>query len=504
MWKELRKADRRFQKVLPHVEAVFFYLERQWTERKLEDEVRRHDRSSNGQCKNDYSNPEYPAKLTAILRPCGLYHTANLLLLRWDQAVVQPVESKIQSLLKEYLSAERASSEQQQHPVVRDIMKMYLWQSAPPLSAVDETGLPHLWNPFKDRIIPWYLGELSAHCQSFLAGRRSDEMSTILQAILRLVKEERERQKGYFGQSASLFEVESAACYKQHLFDPLMGDIERLTGRLLSVERNVQIIHPQLLVIYETLSLQPTSILGLQSIISEGLKGRIKLFTGDDQVTGLLEWLGDSEVILKEAFGGKKEFVAIRDRVIRDYFEDGRMGATVAELLAKHTDQLIRGGCGDRVMDEVIKLLNYVTDKDIFQLWYARLLARRLVGGTLEAAEEGQDHAPSEYNREMEGRMIEKLRGVCRGNFATNLERMIADINSSRELSISFHKMGEEKKARLECKPNLSVLISISIVESTFNILSTAAWPISASEAASSTFKWPEAVSLLCSFRSIV
>lgn len=70
-------------------------------------------------------------------------------------------------------------------------------------------------------------------------------------------------------------------------------------------------------------------------------------------------------------------------------------------------------------------VFKYVEDKDVFQKFYSRMLAKRLVNNT-----SASDDA--------EGSMISKLKEACGFEYTSKLQRMLTDMSLSKELNDKF------------------------------------------------------------------
>lgn len=141
-----------------------------------------------------------------------------------------------------------------------------------------------------------------------------------------------------------------------------------------------------------------------------------------------------------------------------------------AEMIAKYVDQLLRNGIKNippvagvihtatdddsalaHRLDLVLDLFRFVQGKDVFEAFYKKDLARRLLLGR-----SASDDA--------EQLMLSKLKNECGACFTNNLEAMFKDMNLSRESVASFNstKVGSEYFRKVELH---------------VNILSQAAWP---------------------------
>ncbi|KAK0421218.1 hypothetical protein QR680_015120 [Steinernema hermaphroditum] len=134
-----------------------------------------------------------------------------------------------------------------------------------------------------------------------------------------------------------------------------------------------------------------------------------------------------------------------------------------AELLARYSDLLLRKG-GIRSLEdndvedqlnETMVVFKYLEDKDIFQKYYTKMLAKRL---TTEMS--ASDDA--------EGRMISKLKTMCGFEYTNNLQRMFTDVGLSRDLNEKFHEKIATGQVFLKC-------------DFTSMVLGSGAWPLSQS-----------------------
>lgn len=77
-------------------------------------------------------------------------------------------------------------------------------------------------------------------------------------------------------------------------------------------------------------------------------------------------------------------------------------------------------------------IFKYIEDKDVFQTFYSKMLAKRLIHGT-------------SVSEDLEGQMIGKLKSTCGYEYTSKLQRMFTDISLSRELLDRFKNHVMEK-----------------------------------------------------------
>lgn len=98
-------------------------------------------------------------------------------------------------------------------------------------------------------------------------------------------------------------------------------------------------------------------------------------------------------------------------------------------------------------------VFKYVEDKDVFQKFYSKMLARRLV-----------NH--QSVSDDAEATMISKLKEACGFEYTSKLQRMFQDVGHTKELNAKFNESGQR----------LPVDFSIMV-------LSSNAWPFQAAPA---------------------
>jgi cullin-4 len=170
----------------------------------------------------------------------------------------------------------------------------------------------------------------------------------------------------------------------------------------------------------------------------------------------------------------------------------GTDNSKVGEMIAKYVDQLLRGGAkaipevltkrnsitegvalpkvadddnnGDDDMDEdaeiniqldqVLDLFRFVHGKAVFEAFYKKDLARRLLMGRSASAD-------------AERSMLSRLKTECGSGFTQNLEQMFKDVELAREEMQSYKQRLEDREGYTKGKN----------IELNVNILSAAAWP---------------------------
>ncbi|CAI5445069.1 unnamed protein product [Caenorhabditis angaria] len=148
----------------------------------------------------------------------------------------------------------------------------------------------------------------------------------------------------------------------------------------------------------------------------------------------------------------------------------GNVAAKASERLARYTDGLLKKtskGISDTDLEtkltSAIVIFRYIEDKDIFQKFYSKMLANRLITNT-------------SISMDSEENMINKLKQACGYEFTSKLSRMFLDIGLSHELSTQFEAHLTEVKKK---DPKLEFVSTQTL------ILQAGSWPLSAPQLAS-------------------
>ncbi|USW50086.1 Putative cullin protein, neddylation [Septoria linicola] len=221
----------------------------------------------------------------------------------------------------------------------------------------------------------------------------------------------------------------------------------------------------------------------------------------DDMVVNLLSLKRSLDQIWKTAFqrdeslgyGLRESFETFMNKTKKGDATWGTDNTKVGEMIAKYVDQLLRGGAkaipevltarrsssitgpipqlntaGDNdddmevdedaeiniQLDQVLDLFRFVHGKAVFEAFYKKDLARRLLMGRSASAD-------------AERSMLTRLKTECGSGFTQNLEQMFKDVELAREEMQSYKQRIED---RIGFEKGKNVDLSV-------NILSAAAWP---------------------------
>ncbi|EEH36210.2 cullin-1 [Paracoccidioides lutzii Pb01] len=186
-------------------------------------------------------------------------------------------------------------------------------------------------------------------------------------------------------------------------------------------------------------------------------------------IDALLQVHTKYQSMVNVAFAGESEFVRSLDNACREFVNRNALCNTSStkspELLARYTDSLLKKGVKspeeselEEMLVQIMTVFKYIEDKDVFQKFYSRMLAKRLV------------HVSS-VSDDAETSMISKLKEACGFEYTNKLQRMFQDIQISKDLNASYRDWQEKVMDEEDRKKS---------VDPHFQILGTGFWPLTA------------------------
>ncbi|KAF9405028.1 hypothetical protein BGZ94_003806 [Podila epigama] len=195
-------------------------------------------------------------------------------------------------------------------------------------------------------------------------------------------------------------------------------------------------------------------------------------------VDALLEVHKKYNDLVQTAFRGEAGFVASLDKACREFVNRNKICKSSTskspEQLARYCDTLLRKSAKnpeesdlEDILNSIMTVFKYVEDKDVFQKFYSKMLAKRLVNGT-----SASDDA--------EASMISKLKEACGFEYTSKLQRMFTDMGLSKELNDAFRDKMAQNHDSSDNNVDFSILV-----------LGTASWPL---QAPTTSFNLPDDV----------
>ncbi len=146
-------------------------------------------------------------------------------------------------------------------------------------------------------------------------------------------------------------------------------------------------------------------------------------------VTDLLAFKASLDTILESSFQKSEVF----GNAMKESFERfiNQRQNKPGEMIAKHVDALLRQGKGvseeevDALLDKCMTLFRFIQGKDVFEAFYKKDLAKRLLVGRSASVD-------------AEKSMLTKLKQECGSVFTSKLEGMFKDVDISKDIMQSF------------------------------------------------------------------
>lgn len=174
-------------------------------------------------------------------------------------------------------------------------------------------------------------------------------------------------------------------------------------------------------------------------------------------VQDLLDFKDKMDVIVHTCFEHNEKFInSLREAF--EFFVNQRANKP-AELIAKYVDMKLRAGNKEateeeleQILDKIMVLFRFIHGKDVFEAFYKKDLAKRLLVGKSASVD-------------AEKSMLSKLKQECGGGFTSKLEGMFKDMELSKDINIAFknHMQIFEKE--------------FTNIDLTVNILTMGYWP---------------------------
>uniref|UniRef100_A0AAY4ALW7 Cullin family profile domain-containing protein n=1 Tax=Denticeps clupeoides TaxID=299321 RepID=A0AAY4ALW7_9TELE len=172
-----------------------------------------------------------------------------------------------------------------------------------------------------------------------------------------------------------------------------------------------------------------------QNPVTEYMKKDPKMY-----VQTILDVHKKYNALVMSAFNNDAGFVAALDKACGRFINNNAVTKMVQssskspELLARYCDSLLKKSSKnpeeaelEDTLNQVMVVFKYIEDKDVFQKFYAKMLAKRLV------------HQNSASD-DAEASMISKLKQACGFEYTSKLQRMFQDIGVSKDLNEQFKK----------------------------------------------------------------
>lgn len=392
----------------------------------------------------------------------NIYDVYTLHLVQWRKVLFALVSTKVMDAVLKLVEKQR-NGETIEHSQIKQVVDSFvslgLDEADPSKSTLDVYRF-HFEKPFLEATKEFY----QAESKQFVA--ENSVVEYMKKAETRLAEEE-ERVSMYLHQDIAIplkktcnqaLIADHATLLREEFQVLLDNDREEDMARMYNLLARIPSGLDPLRTKFEN-HVRRAGLAAVQKIqSSEGDKLEPKVY-----VDALLEIHTKYQALVKQAFNDEPEFTRSLDNACREFVnrnEVCKSGSNKSpELLAKYTDVLLRKSSTsieeaelERTLTQLMTVFKYIEDKDVFQKFYSRMLARRLV------------HANSSSD-DAETSMISKLKEACGFEYTNKLQRMFQDMQISKDLNKEF-------------RTHLEGVGSEKTVDSTFSILGTGFWPL--------------------------
>ncbi|OLN95668.1 Cullin-1 [Colletotrichum chlorophyti] len=394
----------------------------------------------------------------------NIYDVYTLHLVQWRRVLFEKVSKNVMDAVLKLVEKQRNGETieyGQIKQVVDSFVSLGLDDSDPTKSTLDVYRF-HFERPFLDATRDYYMNE----SKQFVADNSVVEYMKKADARL---EEEEERVRMYL--HADIINPLRKTCNQALIADHaallrdefqvlLDNDREEDMARMYKLLSRIPEGLDPLRQRFET-HVRKAGLGAVEKVASDAEKLEPKVY-----VDALLEIHHQYSGLVTRAFDGEAEFTRSLDNACREFInrnEVCKSGSNKSpELLAKYTDVLLRKSSTgieetelELTLTQIMTVFKYIEDKDVFQKFYSRMLARRLV------------HSNSSSD-DAETSMISKLKEACGFEYTNKLQRMFQDMQTSKDLNVSF----KEHVAGLGITKNT--------LDSQYSILGTGFWPLTA------------------------
>lgn len=390
-----------------------------------------------------------------------LYEVNNLVLVTWKERLFEKLKDRLLSVLLNCIKADR-DGEQVNQTLVSGVIQSYV-----ALGAVTPSKQLELYtNEFETHFLQATKDFYARESSSYIATHGISAF--MLKAEIRL-EEESVRGKKFVNLSTVpklIKECENVLidAHKEKMQEEceqmLQEDRQTDLTRMFHLLNRTENIKPML----DTLEKYVTSygLEQIKSIPEAALKEPTQYI--ETLLAVYLKFSG----LVKTAFKGSPQFVVTVDKACRKIVNENPVNKKNSnkspEMLAKYCDNLLKKGPGQKNMEEqeleqkitnVIYVFKYIDDKDVFQKFYSKMLAKRLIQN-------------SSVSSDSERAMITQLKQACGIEYTSKLQRMFNDVTLSKEFQDNFHQYVSNAKMDLG-KVDFSIMV-----------LTAGSWPLQA------------------------
>lgn len=276
------------------------------------------------------------------------------------------------------------------------------------------------------------------------------EIPDYLKHVEKRFNEENNRLLHYLHQSTRLLLI---SCLEKNLVAEHVSTLLQKGFDLMMDENRIQ----DLKLFYHLLSRILNGVEQLKTAYSQYIKKRGReIVINPEKDNVMIQELLDFKEKLDETsacWNDNEKFL----HALKDSFEHfiNQRSNKPAELIAKYIDNKLRSGNKeateeelDKILDKIMVLFRFIHGKDVFEAFYKKDLAKRLLIGKSASVD-------------AEKSMLSKLKQECGGVFTSKLENMFKDMELSKDIMIAFDQ-------QLHTKTSIGLYV---------NVLTLTQWP---------------------------
>uniref|UniRef100_A0A8C5FHR3 Cullin 2 n=2 Tax=Gadus morhua TaxID=8049 RepID=A0A8C5FHR3_GADMO len=396
-----------------------------------------------------------------------LMEIGELALDMWRKLMIEPLQAVLIRMLLNEIKNDRCGEDPNQkviHGVINSFVHVEQYKKKFPLKFYQEI----FEGPFLTKTGEYYKQEASNLLQE-------SNCSQYMEKVLGRLKDEEVRCRKYLHPSSYAKVLHE--CQQRMVADHLQflhGECQNIIRQ----ERREDMANKYTLLRAVANGL-PHMIQELQvHIHNEGLRATSNLSQENmptQFVESVLEVHSKFVQLINTVLNGDQHFMSALDKALTSVvnYREPKSICKAPELLAKYCDNLLKKSAKGMTENEVedkltsfITVFKYIDDKDVFQKFYARMLAKRLIHGL-------------SLSMDSEEAMINKLKQACGYEFTSKLHRMYTDMSVSADLNNKFNNFIKTQETVVDLGISFQIYV-----------LQAGAWPLT--HIPSSTFAIPQ------------